>query len=63
MKVHVQVLEQEGFQALEGTYRRYWLHEQQQLQLRDEEAGNVRNVCLSWIQLWLAQLWRAQFAC
>ena len=35
----VQVVETEGFASLERTYRRYWLHEGQRLQLHEDLAG------------------------
>ena len=36
----MQVLESEGFDALEGTYRRHWMHEGQTLNLASEHDRN-----------------------
>ena len=40
----VQIVEQEGFDSLEGTYRRYWLHEGQRVQLH-EHLDHGADVC------------------
>eukprot|EP01025_Chloroclados_australasicus_P011176 TRINITY_DN14834_c0_g2_i6.p4 TRINITY_DN14834_c0_g2~~TRINITY_DN14834_c0_g2_i6.p4 ORF type:complete len:144 (-),score=19.51 TRINITY_DN14834_c0_g2_i6:727-1158(-) len=34
----LEVLERQGFEGLEGTYRRYWLHENQRLVLEDSTS-------------------------